>query len=178
MYMVATARPWTRADLERLPDDGNRYEVLDGVLLVTPQPAFLHQQVAMRLAVLLLPHCEHHGIGSVVGPGAIPVGDSELQPDVAVYPGPPPRNASWSSLPRPILVVEVLSPSTRRRDLGIKRAAYRRWKIPEYWVVDVEQRQVTVVRAGQKDEQVTDVLRWQPQPELPALEIRLSDVLR
>ena len=135
-------RAWTRADLERLPDDGNRYEVLDGALLVTPQAAFSHQEIATRLAVALSAYCMAHGIGGVVAPGSVPHGKSELQPDVQVIPGRPPRGAKWTSLPRPFLVVEVLSDSTSRRDLGVKRDAYLRWGIPEYWAVDLDAKRV------------------------------------
>src|SRR6185369_2826864 len=75
-------RPWTRADLARLPDDGNRYEVLDGALLVTPQASLPHQRVAFRLAVAIDAYTARHGVAHVVGPGAVPFGANELQPDV------------------------------------------------------------------------------------------------
>lgn len=163
MRMATKTRPWTRADLDRLPDDGNRYEVLDGVLLVTPQAAFDHQQVATILAARLLAYSESHGIGSVVAPGAVPRGKSELQPDVQVIPGPrPPRGAKWTALPKPILVVEVLSDSTRARDIILKREAYERWSIPEYWIVDPEERVITVARPGHEDRTVMDRLEWRP----------------
>ncbi len=63
-------RRWTRADLERLPDDGNRYEVLNGNLFVTPQAAFDHQDIAGALLVALRTYCAQHEIGIVVGPGS------------------------------------------------------------------------------------------------------------
>jgi Uma2 family endonuclease len=163
MRMATKTRPWTRADLDRLPDDGNRYEVLDGALLVTPQAAFDHQRAATILAARLLAYCESHGIGSVVAPGAVPRGKSELQPDVQVIPGPRPRRgAKWTALPKPILVVEVLSDPTRARDFVLKREAYERWQIPEYWIVDLEARAITVVRPGQADLHVSDRLEWRP----------------
>jgi Uma2 family endonuclease len=175
--MVTSVRPWTRDELQRLPDDGNRYEVLDGQLLVTPFPEAPHQRVAGSLILRLEPYCRAQAVGVVVAPGPVPHGDSELQPDIAAYLDPTiPFDAEWDRYPRAGLVVEILSPSTRRRDLGIKRAAYRRWGIPEYWIVDVEARSVTVVRPGRDDERLTGTLRWQPRPDVPALEIALATV--
>ena len=168
-------RPWTRADLARFPNDGNRYEVLDGALLVTPQAAFGHQEVVMRLLVPLRAYCERHGIGVVVGPGAVPQGTSELQPDIQVIPGPVALDANWAELPLPLLVVEVLSDSTRVRDLGVKRDAYLRWGIPAYWVVDPVARSVLTVRAG-ADAPVEhgDVLRWTPREGMAPFECEVA----
>lgn len=167
-------RPWTRTDLARLPDDGNRYEVLDGELFVTPQAAFPHQMVAARVTHAIAMYCERHAIGAVVGPGAVPHGRSELQPDVQVIPGTPRLDAEWTQLPIPLLVVEILSDSTRRRDLGVKREAYLRWGIPEYWVVDLDQQSVTVWRSTEPDAvEITDVIRWQPVAGVQALVLEL-----
>jgi Uma2 family endonuclease len=179
MVMVTTTRPWTRADMERLPDDGNRYEVLDGKLLVTPLPSIPHQGVATRIAGRLMLYCDAHGIGFVAAPGGILHGESELQPDVAVYLGRRMRDESdWAKLPAPALVVEILSPSTRHRDVGVKRAAYLHWGVPEYWIIDPDERVVIIVRPGLDDERVVDTLRWRSRPELPALEIGLDEVFR
>ena len=179
MHMATKTLRWTRADLERLPDDGNRYEVLDGELFVTPQAAHDHQRIALRLAVMLEPYCARHALGGVVGPGAVVFGSNELQPDVQVVPGAePPRGAKWEDLPLPLLVVEILSDSTRRRDLGKKREAYERLGIPTYWVVDPDQRRVlTWPSASAEPTIVTDLLRWQPRSDLPALEIPLENIL-
>ena len=171
---------WTRAHLERLPDDGNRYEVLDGALFVTPLPTAVHQFVATNLTVRLHAYCVEHGLGIAVGPGAVVFGKNELQPDVVVFPrGPRHRKEKWASLPRPLLAVEVLSDSTSRRDLGLKQEAYiRRRRIPEYWAVDDEERRVHVWKVGTPGETiVTRVLRWQPREDIATLEIDLRDVL-
>lgn len=179
MHMVTASRRWTRADLEDLPEDGSRYEVLDGVLLVTPAPFVPHQFTATRLTVVLGAYCHAHSIGAVFGPGAIPYGESELIPDVLVVLGVAlllPRR--WTEMPISALVVEVLSDSTRRRDLGVKRAVYDRWGIPEYWIVDQDDASVTVVRPGAPDLRVTDTLRWHPQSTVPPLEIQVADLFR
>lgn len=134
-------RPLTVADLEDLPDDGHRYELLDGTLLVSPAPVHLHQRVVMRLVVLLTAaapaELEVLPAPLAVRPhGSLPRNQqgTELQPDVVVA-----REDSYdvAGLPgAPLLAVEVLSPSTRLIDLNLKRAAYERMGVPSYWVVD------------------------------------------
>lgn len=177
MHMATRTRPWTRADLARLPDDGNRYEVLDGELFVTPQARVLHQYVATGFASRLAAYCERHALGVAVGPGAVPFGKNELQPDVQVVPVAPSHLPDrWDELPLPTLVVEVLSDATDRRDRGKKRDAYVRLGIPEYWIVDIGEHAVTVVRPGRPDERVTGRLRWQPRAAIRALEIELAEI--
>ncbi len=179
MRMATRTRPWTRADLfERLPDDGNRYEVLDGELFVTPQAAFDHQFTATQLVTALQPYCERHALGSVVGPGAVVFGKNELQPDVMVVPGPRPApHTRWADLPDPILVVEILSDSTRHRDFGKKRDAYERIGIPMYWIVDGENRRVmTFSGASGEPAIVTSVSAGSRRATFRALEIPLTSL--
>jgi Uma2 family endonuclease len=176
---IETAKRWTREDLERFPRDGNRYEVLDGELLVTPQAALDHQGVVGRLFFALFGYCLAHGVGEVVGPGAVIFGRNELQPDCEVLPsGSVMRGKSWQEAAYPILIVEVLSPfaTSRRRDLVTKREAYLKLEVPEYWVVDLDARRVHVWSGGQSERIVSDVLLWQPDPAIAALEIRLDDL--
>jgi Uma2 family endonuclease len=179
MHMATKTRPWTRADLARLPDDGNRYEVLDGELLVTPQANPPHQWIATELASALRDYCTRHSLGVVVGQGAVVFGKNELQPDVEVIPCAPGELARrWDDVPTPILVVEILSEGSTRHDRVTKRDAYRDRGIPVYWIVDPEERTVRVVRPDRADEVVADVLRWQPVSALEPLEIELSAILR
>ena len=180
MEMAIRTKRWTRGDLARLPDDGNRYEVLDGELFVTPQAAHDHQRVALLLAMALEPWCVAHGLGYVVGPGALIWRQNELQPDVQVVPGRYEDLAGqeWKELPRPLLVAEVLSDSTQRRDLGKKREAYQRVGIPTYWVVDIDERRVLAwTLASPEPVVVTEVLVWRPKADVPALEIPLASIL-
>ena len=177
MQMATTTHRWVRADLERLPDDGNRYEVLDGELFVTPQAAVGHQRIAARLVSALDRYCMAHNLGFVVGPGAVVFDGNELQPDVQVIPGRdgPHDDTKWEQLATPLLVVEVLSESTRQRDLGKKKAAYERLGVPTYWIVDRGARRVVSLSARSAEpEIVTDVLCWQPRVDVPALEIPLG----
>ncbi len=177
---VAPRKPfrWTRAHLAYLPDDGNRYEVLDGQLLVTPQASVPHQWIATRLILELAPFCTAHDLGAPLGPGAVIFRKNELQPDVLVVPkfaGPLPDR--WQELPLPHLVIEVLSRTTRRRDLVLKREAYLTLGIKGYWVIDRFERCAHIWTQGVDEPQVvTDIIRWQPLNAIPALEIPLSRV--
>ena len=176
--LFASRKPfrWTRAHLEHLPDDGNRYEVLDGKLLVTPQASVPHQWIALELMMALHPYCKAHRLGMPLGPGAVIFKKNELQPDVLVVPnfkGPVPDK--WQNLPRPHLVIEVLSRTTTYRDFVIKREAYLKLGIAAYWVIDRFERNAAVwTQASDEPEMVTDAIRWQPREEIPPLKIPLS----
>ena len=181
MFMAIETAEWTRDDLERFPRDGNRYEVLDGELLVTPQAAPDHQFVALRLTIALHDYCNEHGVGLVLGPGAVIFGKNELQPDIEVLiRGSVQRGKTWEEMPYPILAVEVLSPfaASRRRDLDDKRKAYLGLGIPEYWVVDHEKGYVHVWSGGRAVKIVSDILRWHPNPAVAPLEVVLAELFR
>ena len=119
-----------------MPDDGHRYELVDGSLLVTPAPAVAHQVIVAGLVRLLW---EAHPPTTVVLPAPVdyvPEPTTVLQPDVVVAER---QEASERRLTRvPLLVVEVLSHSTRRHDLGSKRMAYAGYGVAAYWLVDPE----------------------------------------
>ena len=87
MAMAISVPRYTLADLERLPDDGNRYELLDGVLIVTPAPSNAHQVIVNRLQFPLIQAVMVPGRGQVVGPGAITLPpNTQLRPDILGYP--------------------------------------------------------------------------------------------
>jgi Uma2 family endonuclease len=181
MHMALT-RPWTRADLDRLPDDdGNRYEFIDGELLVTPAPRPVHEIIIEELGWLLNDYCRHCDIGrAYYGKSAVVTATSHVEPDIVVRRRVALAPATWDEMPLPILVVEVVSESTRRNDLLKKRAFYMENGIPEYWVVDADARTVLViVQDGER--LVSDAVRWQPLSTQPAFELDLpalfADVL-
>jgi Uma2 family endonuclease len=179
MHMATSTRRWTRADLAYLPDDGNRYEVLHGELLVSPQASYGHQLIALALAHVLYAYCEKHRIGHVVGPGAVVFGKNELQPDVQVIPGPrQPLATKWEKLPRPILVVEIVRDSVSRRSaLGKKRDAFGERGIEEYWVIDPDKRRALAFRpAAAEPRVVRDSFRWQPRADIAPLEIPVASM--
>lgn len=168
---------WTLEELHSLPDDGNKYELLHGELFVTPAPTFDHETIIARLHALLVPFVMAHGLGYVYsGNSVIMKSESELLPDLLVrQPGPP--KTEWKSAPIPILVVEVLSPSTRGRDREYKRPFYLdEVGVPEYWIVDGDARSITVLSSGLPAVTATEQLAWSPPGVDAVLEIRLADV--
>ena len=181
MQMAPATKSWTVAERDRLPDDGNRYEVVGGELFVTPMPVPRHQEVVKRLFLPVHTFVEAHGLGSAYesGTDVILSEHDVVVPDVAVYTFRGDElPVRWSEAPKPILVVEVRSDSTWRRDVGPKRRLYVAGEVPEYWIVNDEARTVTVVRPGQEDVIVSDVLRWQPAGAPVPLEISLAGVFR
>jgi Uma2 family endonuclease len=163
MHMATAIKRWTLDEVHSLPDDGNKYELIYGELFVTPPPTDNHETISARLTRLLDPFVAAHDLGFVYRPRAVVrVSGSEVEPDLMVRQGQPREAASWDNAPLPILVVEIFSGSTRRRDQNQKRGFYTDIGIPEYWMVDPERRVVTVVRPGHPDEEARDILRWQP----------------
>ena len=140
---LARTSPLTYHDLMGMPDDGRRHELLDGVLLVTPAPSTRHQ--ACVGAVYRLLHAQRRP-GEVVltAPYDYLVSQSTvLEPDVLVARL---EDLTEANLPAtPLLVVEVLSPSTRRIDATAKRRAYEEAGVPAYWMVDPEEPSITVL---------------------------------
>lgn len=125
---------WTVADLDALPDNGLRYEILDGILQVSPAPVPLHQRVVARLLISLTEVCPA-GFEVFIAPiGWQPDGRTSLEPDLLVVP----KNAigPTSITGTPALVVEVLSPSTARIDRMLKFSRYAEGGIGQYWMVD------------------------------------------
>jgi Uma2 family endonuclease len=131
---IEFGRPYTSDDLAAMPDDGRRYEVLDGALLVTPAPSWPHQHVVLSLAVLLKAACPDH-LTVLVAPFDYRQSESTtLQPDVLVARV---SEMTYRNLPKaPVLAIEVRSPSTALIDRELKRAAYERAGVPSYWIVD------------------------------------------
>jgi Uma2 family endonuclease len=127
-------RPLTRADLETLPDDGHRYELIDGLLIVAPPPSIPHQFVLGELYVLLKQHCPTH-LRVLFAPTAVALADdTEVQPDVLVAPRA--QFTHRELVGAPLLAVEVLSPTTRRYDLLTKRSRYEEAGTASYWAID------------------------------------------
>jgi Uma2 family endonuclease len=175
--MPTTTKVWTLEELDSLPDDGNTYELIDGVLFVTPAPSDEHETIGARLTRLLDPYVERHGLGYVYHPRAVVQRDrSQVEPDLMVRAQKRAGTKDWIDAPLPLLVVEVLSPATRRRDVLQKRDFYRRIGVAEYWVVDPEERTITSVAADRADRIARDTIVWHPRGASDALTVQLSDV--
>ena len=172
MLMAHATAAWTLDQLHRLPDDGNRYELLDGELFVTPAPSPAHELLASRLRSLLEPYVRTHHLGDLFGPRAVVrMLGSEVEPDIMLRSAISTAPDTWDGMPVPLLVVEVLSRTTSRRDLVQKRAYYQRIGVSEYWIVDGTSRTIRVVPARGDDRLVEAELAWQPVPASKALVI-------
>lgn len=127
-------RLFTAADLERMPEDGNRYEIIDGALIVTPSPAIPHQRVVGNLHVVLREAVSQE-YEVMLAPLDVTVSEiTVLQPDLLVATRVALAGRTMVGLP--VLAVEVLSPSTRLIDLNLKKAAFERAGVASYLVVD------------------------------------------
>jgi Uma2 family endonuclease len=126
--------PMTRDDLDRMPDDGRRRELIDGALIVTPAPSPRHQRVVANLYRLLYAGCPRE-LEVMFAPLDVAISaDTVMQPDLLVA-----RREDFTErdLPKvPQLAVEVHSPSTRRIDLMLKWSMLEAAGCPSYWVVD------------------------------------------
>ena len=148
MHMDPTRKRWRVEDVRALPADGNRYDVIRGTLLVTPAPRPIPQNAVFQLARLLEEYCERTGIGRVyIAPSEVVIDDETLvQPDLFVVPGREgPVPSSWRMMPKPMLTVEVISPSSARFDRGEIRRLYSEEGVAEYWIIDTDSRVVAFV---------------------------------
>jgi len=182
MPLPATIRaqgPYYTVDiLDQLPDDGNRYEVVYGELLVTPSPRWNHQELVLRLVRILDPYLQRFPFGHlVVSPADVRWGrDTGVQPDLFVV---PPRRAPprWSEINSLLIAVEVLSPGTARYDRLLKRRRYQRAQVPEYWIVDPDGRLVERWRPeDQRPEILSETLEWKADPAAAPLVIDLAEL--
>ena len=152
---------YTIQDLDPFPEDGQRYELLDGFLLVTPQPMPAHQLIAARLVHLLLGYLGE--AATVVTPGVLQRPPStHLEPDLLVFAGPVSLSSKWTDLDDHWLAVEIYSPSSRLYDHDYKRDAYLALGVREVWLVDLVERAVFVSTGAVRDRRITDILAWHP----------------
>jgi Uma2 family endonuclease len=165
MAVATLVRMWTLDEVHRLPDDGNKYELVRGELFVTPPPGVEHETILARLAAILTPYVSAQKLGHVYHPrSVVRFEGSEVEPDLMVrqpHPAPRGNDSDWASAPTPCLVVEVLSSVTRRRDLNQKKDLYLDAGVSEYWVVDPESRTITVL-TRRSSVVVGDRMQWLP----------------
>jgi len=159
-----TTKRWTLEEVHSLPDDGNKYELVRGELFVTPPPNHGHETVHARLNHVLVPYVQAQKLGLVyAGTPCVRRKGSEVLPDLTVRVPAPHVHNDHENAPTPLLVIEVLSGSTRRRDLEQKRLFYMEdAQVPEYWAVDPVSRTVRVIRPGHPDRVEDRELRWHP----------------
>jgi len=182
-------RPWTYADLVAIPDDRLRHELIDGEHVVSPSPTTAHQTISLNLVRLLLPYLGRRRSGRLLyAPFDVKLSMfTVLVPDLVYFTAE--RFArvvnEKHATAAPDLAVEILSPGTRRRDKGRKRAVYDREGVQEYWIVDPDARSVTALRRPRAGGGLTDVATTTAEagdvlesPLFPGLRIPLRDVFR
>jgi Uma2 family endonuclease len=177
----------TYDDFVLFPDDGLRHELIDGEHYVTPAPNSKHQKIVLKLGARILGWVEQHQTGEVfVAPFDVVVSEFDVvEPDVMFMSSARAaailKSANVQGVPD--LVVEVGSPTTRRRDETVKRALYERAGVSEYWVVDPELDLVRVYRRdgerfGRPHELSSEAGDVLTTSLLPGLELSLSDIFR
>lgn len=145
---------WTYADYRLMPDDGNRHEIIDGELFVTPAPTTIHQAISKRLQFHLMLQLEETGRGIVFNaPVDVLFSTTRtVQPDLLVL-HPTRRNIVTKRAIEgaPDLIIEILSPGTAERDQTLKRKLYASEGVREYWLVDPDQHTVEVMTLQEED---------------------------
>jgi Uma2 family endonuclease len=183
MPALTTPHRWTVEEVLALPADGNRYEVVDGELLVSPAPRLDHQRVAGRLFIAITNYLAPVGLAdcALFSPADITWGrhpkdaDQLVQPDIFVI-HPDDRASNWVDVARLVLVAEVVSPSSTRADRVVKRRAYQQHGVETYWVVDPDAQLVEVWHPDDERPAVlTDTLTWRWR-DAEELRIALSDL--
>ena len=172
---------WTVDDLESLPQDGSRYEIIDGELLVSPSPRVRHQWAAVQLFDMVRAYVEANRIGYLFpSPVNVECGPrTHLEPDMSVVP------AVGDKLPEtveaaggPLLVVEILSPSTARYDRVKKRPVYQRQGV-EYWIVDIDARVIERwMPTDTRPEIASETLVWTPRGSQTPLTLDVAAYFR
>jgi Uma2 family endonuclease len=147
-HAVATRTKLTYEDYEAFPDDGNRYEIIDGEVFVTAAPSAPHQRAVTRLARFLDEHVEEHNLGEIYpSPFAVVLSPSDVfEPDVVYISRARSTMIDDRGVMRgaPDLCIEVASESTRKRDRTVKFERYAHFQIPEFWIVDTDAQTVAV----------------------------------
>ena len=169
-------------DIWDAPEDGNRYEVIDGELVVTPAPSWDHQNSVGELFVVLRTHVRRNNLGWCV---AAPTGvvldrHSGVEPDILFISRERGSIISKRGVDgAPDLVVEALSPSTESRDRGIKLRAYAAAGVPHYWLLDVTRRALEAYELSASGYELVAIHHVGAvfEPKLfPGLSIRIADL--
>lgn len=172
---------WTADMVHLLPDDDNRYEVIDGELCVTPAPSVAHQRASAALFLRLEPYARSVGLELLYAPVAVGfAARSEVQPDLVAWTAqrdgglPDFREAGCLTL-----AVEILSPATARVDRHRKRALYQRQGTAEYWIVDAANRMIERWRPRDAEPEIAlETMCWQPRAGHAALQIDVGALFR
>src|SRR6478672_1869914 len=176
MGMALTVPRYTVADLDLLPDDGNRYEVLAGTLLVTPSPSSAHQGIAARLSALFASHLLSRRLG-LFSPGVMTLPPlTQLEPDLLIVPPRFTLGISWAEISEHWLAVEVLSRSSRVYDREFKRDAYLALGVREVWLVDLRDRCIEVCTQPGEGRLMRDAVTWSMPDGDVSVQVELTEL--
>jgi Uma2 family endonuclease len=180
--MGTTTAKLTYDDLQEIPPDRNRYELIEGELTVSPSPIPIHQVIVLNLAAALLAHARKNDMGQVfVAPCDIVFGSSTvLEPDVFFISQARLHiiGEKYISGP-PDLVVEVLSESTARVDRDTKTRVYAEYGVPECWLIEPQSKTVQIFRLRGSEYEIAEVLGFNgtlASPLLPGFSLPVSSL--
>ena len=183
--MAARIEPLlTIADLDSLPEDGNRYELIEGELFVSRAPSLTHQTVVLNLSAEIRDYLKDNPIGKVwPGPGVIFSNFSGVIPDIIYISNE--RLDKIASGDRvagaPDLIIEILSPGAEneRRDRQAKRQLYGKYGVKEYWIVDSQKATIQIYRSGKLRLAATLTRKDKlTSPLLPGFNCRVRDIFQ
>lgn len=184
MNTQTSPRPFTYDDYLALPNDGKRYEIIEGDLSMTPAPSPRHQAVQLRLGSLLLAYLDKHALGRVfVSPIDLVLSMVDVvQPDL-LFVGQSRSHiiAEKNIVGIPNLIVEILSPSSTTRDQEEKLSLYQRYGLPEYWIVDPDSQTVEVYLSAANRLEKVETLKTGEQlrsRQIPGLVLDLSEIFK
>jgi Uma2 family endonuclease len=174
---------WTYSEYARFPDDGNRYEVIDGEVLVTPAPTPHHQHVMFTLGIALREYVERFGLGFVLPDVDVLFATGHfLRPDLVFVPASRRDGISDRGIEvAPGLVVEVQSPTSQTIDRVKKPRRYGDFGIPEYWMLDPQEGCAWVWRfapGATEPERISGSFEWRPEGAPEALALDTAELLR
>ena len=172
----------TAADLELMPDDGNRYELVEGWMIVTRAPGLPHQEILRNLILLIGPYLNRTPVGQIFPtPGVIFDEYNSVIPDLVFLTNEQRERAGAHIHEAPELAVEIVSPGAEnaRRDRVVKLQVYSKFRVKEYWVADPVARTLEIYRLAEgalalaatpaADEEVTS-------PVLPGFSCKVSEI--
>lgn len=182
MANVNTKIKFTYRDYKSLPEsETNRYELMEGELIVVPSPNIYHQRVSGKLEFLLRDFVEKNKLGEIFdAPCDVHLGENVAQPDILFVS----NEHSYVIIKEeikgaPDLVIEILSPATAKRDRTYKKVLYARYGVREYWIVDPEEKVIEVLTLKKEGYETFGICKMQDtlnSPLLPGLKINLAEV--
>lgn len=180
---MAVSTKFTHADLLVMPDDGKRREIVDGELFVAPSPLSRHQLIVGNIASAFFLYLHDHPLGDLlVAPLDVILSDYDvLEPDLMFILNEHRGIIQDWVRGAPDLVIEVVSPTTARQDRGPKLKAYARFGVPEYWIVDPEERVIEVYRLTEQGYRPAQTLAGQEtlaSPLLPGFALKVVDIFQ